>query len=105
MRAHHGFYSRGLHGLNPDDRLDEELLARRAAIEFFAYRVAQSRTDRDCDQNVEWDRGKDDQVRLAEYENSTAMKMNVDKRSSAENRPWPVRKPRIVSSSRIRATV
>ena len=33
------------------------------------------------------------------------MKTKVKNRSSAENSPWPVRKVRMVSSSRTRATV
>ncbi len=37
--------------------------------------------------------------------NSTATKMNANSRSMPDDSPWPVRKPRIVSSSRTRATV
>jgi hypothetical protein len=40
-----------------------------------------------------------------EYANSTAMKTKANTRSIAENSACPVRKLRIVSSSRTRATV
>jgi hypothetical protein len=47
--------------IHADNRLDQELLARGAAIEFLLNQLAQRRPDAKAYQHVEWDRGEHDQ--------------------------------------------
>ena len=61
LRAHDRLDRGALHRVHARDRFDQELLARRAAIEFLLDHVAQRRPDAKADQRVERDRGEHDQ--------------------------------------------
>ena len=61
LRAHDRLDRGRLHRVHADDRLDQELLARRAAIEFLLDQVAQRGPDGKPDQHIERNPGEHDQ--------------------------------------------
>ena len=64
FRAHHGLDSRRLQGVDPDDRLHEELLAQGAAVEFLLHLVGQGRPHQARDEDVDRDRRHHDPSQL-----------------------------------------
>ena len=61
LGAHHRLDRRRLDRADADDRLDQKLLARRAAIELLVDEIAQRRPDQDANQNVDRQTDQHDQ--------------------------------------------
>ncbi len=89
----------------PTIAFDEKLLARSTSVEFLLDEFAKRAADGHTDQDVDRDRGNDDQrqaPRISEENRDEHKSKNDIKR---REKPWPVRNARIVSSSRTLATV
>ena len=106
LRAHHRFDRRRLDRADADDRLDQELLARRAPVEFLVHQIAQRRPDEEADQNVDGQAEQNDQrqaQRIGEHHRRRRRRRRRGR--SPKTAPAQSGSVRIVSSSRTRATV